>query len=171
MRNWLMKKLRNQKGLTLIELLAVVVILGIIAAIAVPSIGGIIDNTKKDAHVANAQQMISSARLAVTSDSAARPATSGTKYLSLAWLVDQGYLETVRDPDGDAYIGGAVTAPPTAPVAGSHVEVTADSDNRYTYKVFTDNGTRGVRITVADDGSDTDDYVAEAAVNRDSVLK
>ena len=33
--------LKNEKGLTLIELLAVIVILGIIAAIAVPSIGGI----------------------------------------------------------------------------------------------------------------------------------
>jgi type IV pilus assembly protein PilA len=44
-----MKLLKNQKGLTLVELLAVIVILGIIAAIAIPSIGGIIDNSKKNA--------------------------------------------------------------------------------------------------------------------------
>lgn len=44
-----MKLLNNQKGLTLIELLAVIVILGIIAAIAIPSIGGIVDNSKRNA--------------------------------------------------------------------------------------------------------------------------
>jgi type IV pilus assembly protein PilA len=36
--------IKNERGLTLIELLAVVVILGIISAIAVPSIGGLIEN-------------------------------------------------------------------------------------------------------------------------------
>lgn len=40
---------KNQKGLTLIELLAVVVVLGIIAAIAVPSVIGTIEKSKKNA--------------------------------------------------------------------------------------------------------------------------
>ena len=68
MRKKIQAILKNEKGLTLVELLAVIVILGIIAAIAVPSIGGIIDNSKKDAHVANAQQMVSAARLAVAAN-------------------------------------------------------------------------------------------------------
>ena len=46
MKKFLQKRLKNEKGLTLVELLAVIVILGIIAAIAVPSIGNIIDNSR-----------------------------------------------------------------------------------------------------------------------------
>lgn len=69
MRNWLKKKLRNQKGMTLIELLAVVVILGIIAAIAVPSIGGIIEKSKENAAVANAEMLLSAGRLYAASNS------------------------------------------------------------------------------------------------------
>ncbi|RSK28022.1 type II secretion system protein [Bacillus sp. HMF5848] len=64
----LTKNLKNQRGLTLIELLAVVVILGIISAIAVPSIGGIINKTKNDATVAEAVQIINAAKLHTASN-------------------------------------------------------------------------------------------------------
>ena len=54
---------KDQKGLTLVELLAVVVILAIVAAIAFVVIGNVIDNTRKDAHVSNALQIIASAKV------------------------------------------------------------------------------------------------------------
>ena len=57
------KQMRDERGLTLIELLVVVVILGIIAAIAVVAIGGLIENSRKDAQVANAKQLVSAAKL------------------------------------------------------------------------------------------------------------
>lgn len=60
----LRKKLKDQRGLTLIELLAVIVILGIIAAIAVPNIGNIISDSEDDAIVADALQIINAAKIA-----------------------------------------------------------------------------------------------------------
>ena len=63
MKKFLQKRLNNEKGLTLVELLAVIVILGIIAAIAVPSIGGIIQNSREKAVIADAQNALSAASL------------------------------------------------------------------------------------------------------------
>lgn len=67
LKKWMNESKKNQKGLTLVELLAVVVILAIVAAIAFVLIGNVIENSKKDAHVANAQQVISAVKLAEAS--------------------------------------------------------------------------------------------------------
>ncbi|WHY03639.1 type II secretion system protein [Neobacillus sp. DY30] len=109
----LKNKLKEQKGLTLIELLAVIVILGIIAAIAVPSILGIIDNTKKDAHVANAQQMISAAKMVIASEETYQ---TGTHYLTLKQLMDKKYLDKVVSPE-EAYVEGTTLAADSATVS------------------------------------------------------
>jgi type IV pilus assembly protein PilA len=96
------KRIKNQRGMTLVELLAVIVILGIISAIAVPSIGGIIEKTKKDAKVAEAIQIINAAKLAhasnsnithwkETADTAANPKIGGLSE----------YLSNVKDVDKD----------------------------------------------------------------------
>lgn len=86
--------IKNERGLTLIELLAVIVILGIIAAIAIPAIGAIMDNSKKDAHIANAQQIVSAARLAVTADK------NTQSVYTLQQLYDGGYLENIPKSPG-----------------------------------------------------------------------
>lgn len=101
--------LRNEKGLTLIELLAVIVILAIIAAIAIPSIGGIIAKTKKESHRANAQMIVDAARYKMTVEdfpvadstgvTVASDGSSAT--ITLGVIVSDGFLEgTPQDPQG-----------------------------------------------------------------------
>ena len=55
--------MKDEEGLTLVELLAVVVIMAIIAGIAAVSISKVIQRTREDAQVSNVQQMLASANL------------------------------------------------------------------------------------------------------------
>lgn len=91
------KKLKNERGLTLVELLAVIVILAIIAIIAFVFIGGVIDNSKKDAHISNALQIIQAAKI--------HEASGGNAVgMTVEDLIKGGYLDSVLDPwDKDEY--------------------------------------------------------------------
>ncbi|WP_138753250.1 prepilin-type N-terminal cleavage/methylation domain-containing protein [Paenibacillus sinopodophylli] len=85
----LMALKRNQKGLTLIELLAVLVIVGIIAAIAIPAIGGTISKSKTKADTAS-EHMIQEAAVRYFIDQDPELATGTT--VSQTTLVSGGYL-------------------------------------------------------------------------------
>ncbi|WP_214827658.1 prepilin-type N-terminal cleavage/methylation domain-containing protein [Exiguobacterium algae] len=128
------KQLKDERGLTLVELLVVVVILGIIAAIAVVAIGGIIENSKKDAMVADAKQMVSAAKLYTASNPVEDPTIldfksvtntaasgSGTSAV-LATVGTQSYISELTDP-----FGGSAYSTAT-------VKVTENSGN-YEYEV------------------------------------
>lgn len=92
------KLLKNQKGLTLIELLAVIVILAIVAAIAIPAIGNIINNSKFNGVKADAINVLNAANLYYTDNP---DATDGVK---VSELITGKYLDTAGKIPGEATV-------------------------------------------------------------------
>lgn len=142
------KQLKDERGLTLVELLVVVVILGIIAAIAVVAIGGIIENSRKDAMVSDAKQMVNAAKLYVASN----PVSSTTKLdftgTSTTDVDASSYIDSMKDPYADGDYDAAT------------VSVTV-SGSKYTYSVYLD-GEKAIGTSAAP--------IAESGLKKSAVL-
>lgn len=82
--------MKNNKGVTLVELLIVIVVMGIIAAFAVPSVQTIISNTRKSAVYADALAVEQAADLYCADTLCADDE-------SLTWLILQDYVEGIDD--------------------------------------------------------------------------
>ncbi|MDX8290006.1 prepilin-type N-terminal cleavage/methylation domain-containing protein [Metabacillus indicus] len=140
------KMLKNERGLTLIELLAVVVILGIIAAIAVPAIGNVIQKSKVDAYNSDALQILSAAD--IYEANVGRP-TSAIDEAALKDYLKGSKIEdfTVAfDATNNVY---RITTPAAVTVGNQTVKYTGaskkDIENKVTDKVVI--GTPGTTTT------------------------
>lgn len=106
---------RNEKGLTLIELLAVLVIVGIIAAIAIPVIGGTISKSKERADTAT-KNMITEAAMRYVIDEN----STSTLTVTIKDLYEKSYLNAPVTWQNASNNGlDAVRAIYTAPASNS----------------------------------------------------
>ena len=82
--------IKNNKGVTLVELLIVIVVMGIIAAFAIPAVGTIVGNTRMDAIRADAIAVENAANLYCAQ-------TACTTDETLTWADVKSYVEGI-DP-------------------------------------------------------------------------
>lgn len=161
---------KNKKGFTLVELLAVIVILAIVMGLAAVAITSVLNNTRRSAFVTDAKSFIEGARDLVNSDAlndllgtsggnyapSCKNGTSEKKFIPISAIRLESGGET--SPYGNPYQKGTGTvAVTTRPTDGtSFIEVTSsvDANNEctYAYKIFLSDGVYAIG-TYDEDGT------------------
>lgn len=91
--------MKNNKGFTLVETIAVIIILGVILSIAVPSITNVVKSTNKNRMISDAETFISEVKEYVESDTIGNT-PSDNKYT----LEDiKGKTKLSKSPYGEEY--------------------------------------------------------------------
>ena len=160
----------NKKGFTLVELLAVIVIMGILMMVAIPSISRVIENSRKDTFVDIAKSYANAAKTLWTADTltcegtVASAVDDGDYYILintkesaraiLPVLVDQGGKSSWGNRDVNGYVR-------------VHVETVTDNNGEpkrtTTFYVSLSDGTHGL----IDNGSMTSDNLKKGNVKMD----
>ena len=104
----------KKNGFTLIELLAVILILGIIAVITVPTIVGVLNDSRESLNENQKQQIVSAARnwgVNNLSENGGKVYYNGSekKYITIKELQDSGYLDdkTIKDLTDDGTVASS----------------------------------------------------------------
>ncbi len=176
-----MKNLKNKKGFTLVELLAVIVVLAIVMGLAVVAITGVLDNARKATFVADAKSFLEGAHSLVNADdmNSMLGASSGTyapKCDNVATTPDTNYIPIgaiklqqggEKSPYGNKYLGknsgDSTTVVNSAPSNISYIKVVSAIDSttgecNYTFSIFLSDGVYNIAET-AEGELDTADVV------------
>ena len=161
-----MKKMKNNKGFTLVELLAVIVVLAIVMGLAVVGITSVLESTRKSAFAADAKSYIDGAHQLVRADEANKllgsstsyapscsTGTTQTSYIPInAIKLDQGG----KSPYGNTYTlctGENADKASTSVPSCSYVKVStvvSGTSCNYTYSVYLTDGVYNIVETAED---------------------
>ncbi len=100
---------KNKNGFTLVELLAVIVILAVIILIASNSVLSQMDKARKNALAIEGNTLINSAKNAYQSAILEGSITTGSACFSLEYLYKEGLFSKGKDKDG--YTGSVLVSP------------------------------------------------------------
>ena len=100
--------MNNKKGFTLVELLAVIVMLGIIAFVAIPAVSSYLISSKNTTYSTYEKSMVDAAKNKIIeciagNDQCELPDGETEQRISLGSLIDGGYIDNMKDPDGDNF--------------------------------------------------------------------
>ena len=98
----------NNKGVTLVEILAVIIIIGVIATIAAPSVSKYISGTKLTTFVAYEDSMEDAAKNAVLDcvgtnlSKCELPEKGEIKEIKLSYLINEGFIDPIKTSKGSS---------------------------------------------------------------------
>lgn len=96
----------NNKGLSLIELIGVIIIIGVIASIAIPNVSKYIDNGKMATFLTYEKSMEDAATNAVlecignSSTKCEVPEKGKISTIKLTTLIEEGFIDEIKAPNG-----------------------------------------------------------------------
>ena len=135
---WTSKKVNN-RAFTLIELLAVIIILGVLMIIAIPSVTTYISNSRKSAYIDTAREVIIGARNVVNQGDLEMYDTNTTYYIPASYIKTEGAL---KSPYGD--------------FTAAYVAVIYDGDGYKYYWISNDTSGQGISKLTSFDELDSD---------------
>ena len=132
-------KKKRKWGFTLIEILAVIIILGILTLIAVPAVSSYIDDSKRSSYIKSAKGVITGARNLANSAKLDMNDPNVTYYIPAKYIKTENDLQSPYGNFTEAYVG-----------------VITDNDKYSYYWISNDSSTHGIKKVTNQDKFEND---------------